>query len=377
MKIAVFLAESPWGDIDEKAMGKGLGGRETALVHLATEWARAGHDVYAFVPREHYKEVRYGDATLKWIPMAQVIDVAPIIGLDMFISWENILVFKELGGADVGLRVIEMQVAHLYSDIPIGDHIDIVACLSQWAKDFFLTQHSDLPDDRVVVLPNGVDINRFAIDLPVHPSVEENEGYHFVYSSSPDRGLHHLLKMWQDIVAMVWDEYEGQSAYLHICYGAEKFIESSRWSHREDGLRALDIERLASQDGVIYHGKIGQDELAALMMSCDALVYPCDTMSPTETGCITIVEALAAGLAVATTDCDCLGDEFGEITEQAKLPLDYNEYIETLKEALHPEDYEARVEAGKEFAAGRDWAVIADQWIVELGAVKNPEGSHA
>lgn len=358
MRIGVFLHQSPWGDIDEEAMGKGLGGRETALVQLAVNWASQGHDVFAFVPRSNTRI----SAGVKWIPMEQVISIAPVLDLDMFVSWENAEVLAQLGGAKVGVRVIEMQVAHLQSSVPLESCTDYIAVLSEWAGDFLHEQHPNFPRENIVVFPNGVDLDRFTEKRTM---IADDEPPTFIYSSSPDRGLHHLLNMWPDIRYALAD-YSDQTPVLHVCYGVENFLQHSRWSHKCDGPRALQIESGMNQKGVQYHGKIGQDKLADLMINSDALLYPCDTMSHTETGCITIVEALAAHTEVVTTNCDCLGSEFGHLTHQSPMPLDYEDYIEKVVDAMTGEficDYDDR----EKFILSRGWDNISYDWIDWLG----------
>lgn len=368
--IGLFLAESPWGAIDEEAMGKGLGGRETALVHLAVEWAKLGYDVYAFVPRDD-SGIRRVD-NLRFIPNGYVVEMTVALDIDLFISWENTEVLAELRDAGYqGTTAIEMQVAHLESEVPVSDVADYVCVLSDWAGRFFLTQHPDC-NDRMLVFPNGVTTDRFKRarahvgELDSSPEVSD---FHFIYSSSPDRGLHHLLRIWPDIQTAIMRHFE-TGAHLHICYGIESFVGNSMWSHREDGQRAVEIMNLINQDGVVYHGKIGQNDLAQLMVECDLMLYPCDTMSPTETGCISIVEALSAGCPVVTTDCDCIGEDYDEITRQTHLPFDGLTYIDAIIDALDPEDYAALREAGIKFAESeRDWSVIARQWAEYFNGV--------
>lgn len=370
MIIAVFLAESPWGDIDDSAMDKGLGGRETALVSLSMQWAILGHTVYAFVPRSETEIIEHeSGGSVRWIPNQYTIEITHAVQPDVFISWENVEVLKALTDFH-GITMIEMQVAHLTSDVPVGDLTDYVCVLSEWAGDFFRTQH-EIDPSRVLVLPNGVDINRFEV-RPMLEGLDSswNDYMHFIYSSSPDRGLHHLLTMWPRIQEMVF-EYHGKPSKLHVCYGIESFVGNCRWNHREDGLRALTIEELITQNNIVYHGKIGQDTLAHLMLNCDAMLYPADSMSPTETGCISIVEAMAAGIAVVTTDCDCIPSEFGEVASITPLPLDHNAYVEAVIDALHPEDFQARIEVGMEMASERDWSVIAQSWIDKIEEAKN------
>lgn len=379
-RVGLFLPESTWGSIDGSAMNKGLGGRETALVALALEFAHVGVEVYAFVPRGEDGIAREGN--VRWIPNGYVIEMAVALDLDLFVSWENTQVLDELKAASFdGITAIEMQVAHLEShdpEVKVSDVADFVCVLSEWASEFFVEQHPDC-SGRMVVLPNGIDMARFKLAHAhavehKHPSADDSD-FHFIYSSSPDRGLHHLLAMWPAICDRIMSEYQ-TGCHLHICYGVENFIDHNRWDHRENGLRAREIVRLIEQPNIIYHGKIGQDELAALMIDCDLMLYPCDTMSPTETGCISICEALAAGTPVVTTDCDCIGPDYGGVTHQVPLPFGlptleatYLAYIEEIMEALNPEDYDACAAAGKEFVERRDWAVIATNWLVFFDGV--------
>jgi len=50
VKIAQYLADSPWGDVTPETLDQGMGGRETAVVQLAEHWADMGHEVTTFAP---------------------------------------------------------------------------------------------------------------------------------------------------------------------------------------------------------------------------------------------------------------------------------------------------------------------------------------
>jgi len=362
MKIAVYCEGATWGEVDEQALQRGLGGRETALVQLAMNWAAMGHDVYAFVPRSGTRISKLSKGTVTWASHYQAVDAIPVLHPDVFVSWENadILAAVREAGYD-GLTGIEMQVAHLNTDIEVSSVADYVFVLSGWARDFFVRQHPDMRD-KTVVFPNGVDIKRF--DMSKHvPSVDGP--VKCIYSSSPDRGLHHLLKMWPEIRYSIKEQH-GRDAVLYVCYGIENFVGNARWSAREDGQRAVQILTSINQAGVDYCGKIGQHKLAQLMGACDLMLYPCDTMSPTETGCISIVEALASYTPVITTNCDCLGSEFGNVTFQVELPWNTNvaeRFIANATDALEPALYVETSIKGRRFAEQRDWKLIAAQWI--------------
>ena len=368
MRIGVYLPACPWGFVDENAPSHGLGGRETALVNLCIEWANLGFQVYAFVPREetHVWNAMSG-GYVRWIPAEHVVVVGSQLDLDLFISWEYLEVITALRKAGyTGTTAIEMQVAHLDVDTEtlIRD-VDKICVLSEWAKKFLAKQHDEYPIDDIIVLPNGVTTAHTHPELTelLNPETFSEDHVNFIYSSSPDRGLHHLLAMWPAIKYMA-ETKTGREARLHVCYGLESFVDASRWSHREDGRRALLIEQFMSQDGVVYHGRVGQDVLAGMQARSAAMTYPCDTLQGTETGCISIIESFGMRLPVVTTDCDCLGSEFEGYAIMSRLPLDYDDYIRSVEGAL--DSGQQLRDTAQWFAEERAWPKIARAWINEF-----------
>lgn len=359
MKIVQFIPSAgSWGDLTPDTMNKkGLGGRETALVKLAENWANRGHEVINFVPTEAPHTYHYGDGVSYFVPASQAVNYLKTFGADVLVSWEEPRLFSVDGvRQNVGKTVIEMQVAHMSTNEEMDELTDNYAVLSQWAGDFLLEQGREINPEKIVIFPNGVDLNRYS--QPQYINNRKNEHPEFYYSSSPDRGLVHLLKLWPRIREM----YPG--AKLNVCYGLEHWIESVRWIHNMQAQVALDIERTINQDGIIYRGRIGQDELARIQERSDALLYTCDTMQPTETGCITVVEAGAACSPAIITDCDCLGYEFLESSPMALLPFNEDDYLGLVKEVMEEGyAYNFYQKKGRELAEARSWDKIADQWL--------------
>lgn len=360
MKIVQYLGGAgSWGDVTPETMNKkGLGGRETALIQLAENWAEMGHDVVNFVP------TRLPSGTpgrCRYVNAPQVGSYLQNFGADVLVSWEEPRLMDDQFVENVGLAIIEMQVAHLDTKPEYDRNTDVYAVLSDWAGGFLAKQSEDIDERKLKVFPNGVNLRRFTearagypIDARQDPS---KYPWEFYYSSSPDRGLNHLLNCWP----LLLDRFP--NAVLHVAYGIEKWVGSTQWSHNMQSEAALDIAEGIKQDGVIYHGKIGQDELAQLQISCHALLYPCDPMSPTETGCITVVEAGAACSPAIITDADCLGAEFSDSAEVTRLPFDPDGYVATISDVMKdPDRYTALQNAGLELARERSWPLIAEMW---------------
>lgn len=358
-RIGLYIRYSPWGDVTPQTMrDKGMGGRETALVQLAQSWAAMGHEVFAFVPLEGKGGTQdYPDGgRVAWLPNTSTLTIVPALALDLFVSWEDIPIVDEVRPF-VRRTVVEMQVAHLPDMLDLSN-VDNVAVLSEFAWGVILRQYPI--SDKLVVLPNGVD-KRLYDSMPTVEGLPFKTGAEFLYSSSPDRGLHHLLAMWPKLN----EAFDG-SATLHICYGVDDFIADNIYSHREAGGRALVIERALADPppSIMYHGKVGQDVLAGMHRRVDVLTYPADTMSATETGCVSIVEALAAGSKVVTTTCDCIPSEFGHLSAVTcvPLPLDYTDYVNQVVLAVNDKKNGEKVGEVDEFVQSRDWMSIARRW---------------
>jgi glycosyltransferase involved in cell wall biosynthesis len=362
LRIVQYLSgPSPWGDVTPETMNsKGLGGRETALVQLAQRWAHMGYDVVNYVP----VEAPTGPPNCRFLDYRYVADHLRCFGADVLVSWEEPRIFDIEGVAEsVPVKVIEMQVAHLSGLTPEADQvIDAYAVLSRWAGGFLTQQNAFVDPRKLVVLPNGVDLDRYrpelAFDYPEKVATEKS--WRFFYSSSPDRGLAHLLNTWPRI------RDRWPNATLTICYGLENWVRAEQWSHNIQSESALDIIEGLEQPGINYLGKIGQSDLADIQRHSDALLYPCDTMQPTETGCITVVEAGAAWSPAIITDCDCLGSEFGDYNYAAvsPLPFDPDHYVDTIDSVLSDKDRYLELQRnGRELARSRQWSLIAEDWI--------------
>ena len=357
MKIGVYLEGDSWGEIGPETISKGLGGRETAAVRLSECWAELGHEVHLFVPRQTsatYHCDSGGSTTYMTTDMA--LPMLTSFEYDAVLSWESPEIFLVPGvRKNVKAALCGMQVAHFSTNDPEAIMApDCWVALSEWHANFM---NSQAPGQmrNISVMPNCVNINLFDAR---EATAGLNAPIQFLYASSPDRGLVHLLRSWE----LIREEFP--EAYLHVAYGIENFVYNARFAHGEVGEMALDIEGMIDQEGIIYHGRIGQQDLAKLHMNCDALLYPCDPMSPTETGCITVIEAAAAGNIPIITNADCLESEFSDVAIVVPLPWNPETYVRTARKVLNDRELVADLRVrGRAFAESRSWDLVAKDWI--------------
>lgn len=91
-----------------------------------------------------------------------------------------------------------------------------------------------------------------------------------IYTSSYDRGLEHLLKIWPEVKQAVL------AAELHVCYGWELF---ERFYHNNPASMAWkqNMDEMMKAEGIIHHGRISQVKIKELIEQCGIWAYPCVT----------------------------------------------------------------------------------------------------
>lgn len=365
------------------------------MMFLSREWAKLGHEVTNFVNVEQSRRFDESNSAAwkgqkpgtfggvfgaegigtpplfkaegyhEYVPLNLTRPMLANFPWDAVVAWECPSVFEDHRIRDnVKVKLCEMQVAH-FGKWPEDEmraaeaYCDYVCALSDWHAEFLLHSGLNMPRERVLTLPNGVDISRYPRD-EVMKKIEAGNASppKFVYSSSPDRGLWQLLQAWRHIRKAF------PGAELQVAYGVYKLIIQLAWMHSRQAEMAVEIHRLMDQPGVVDLDKIGQTELSQRQLAADAWLYPLDSIQATETGCITAVENAAAGNPLITTDCDCMEAEFGPVGVICQLPFEAKGYAEAVEYVLGDVNvWRDLAETGRAFAETRDWSLIAPQWL--------------
>lgn len=283
--------------VDEKPMG----GSQSAACHLARALARDGHD--AFLITNVSTPGTYGGVTsLSW----NGTDVARLraLELDAFVcllSPGNGVKLRQILGAQTKL-ILWNQHAHdqpavqVLKDEAERAAYDGFAMVSEWQR----TQYNlafGVELSRMAVLRNAI-APTFADLFSGQESIlaQKTQPPVMAYTSTPFRGLDLLLDAFGPIRKQV------PLTRLRV-YSSMKVYQTSA-ADDEAAYGAL-YERCRQTEGVEYVGSLPQPELARELKSTSVLAYP---NSFAETSCISVMEALASGCTVVTSDLGALSE---------------------------------------------------------------------
>ena len=271
MKVDIFCGPC-WEPFTPDSLIKGgIGGSETATIHMAREFQALGHEVTVWTDAEGtFDGVKYVNHS-KWNPAAST---------GVLIAWRNVAPFtidtpakfKILWLHDLGLPALPDT---------ISNRITRIAVLSEFHGKTVLTTNPTLKH-KLWHVGNGIDIKLYE---NIHGIKDSNS---YIYSSSPRRGLQKLLDEWPAVRAAF------PNSVLNVAYGFDLTIAMETKAGNHYNARAYErmLEQCKTIEGVKYHGRLSHDKLAALQWQCAAWLYPPSDFE--ETYCITAVEMQAA-----------------------------------------------------------------------------------
>lgn len=289
--INFFVASALWDWNASHLIETGMGASEETIVYLARRLAAedeaARVAVYGPVP-EHLpcvsEEVR--DSVAYWT-RAKIADA----------ETGTLIVSRSPGSGrlvdpqGVQDRILWLQDT-VYPDLSAATAQDYraIVVLSEWHEKVIAEQMKG-EEHRLAVIPNFVLAEHFKTD-----GAPERLPHHFIYASSPDRGLIRLLKLWPKIKAAIPD------ATLDIFYGWEGCMKlgtgnTPGWTKHYRKART-EFSALQYQEGVTSRGRVNHEVLAREFQKASAWLYP---TSFAEAGCLTAVKARAAGCIPVTT----------------------------------------------------------------------------
>lgn len=378
-KVVLWLGPSLERWDPATALDCGIGGSETAAIHLSRELAFLGHvvNVYADVTKSIACTWANVSGYASWEPYQ---NVPAHLLCDLFISSRQPEARRKVHPScqQAWLWVHDVHCGPDWDNVIKTDY-DKVLCLSSFARGKFLEYYPALDPAKVVKTWNGLDAKLFE-NVPeilragfgklggVHGFLNPGDQHlrfrrglaplRATYSSSPDRGLDKLLDLWPRVCEL------GRLACpdnhlppeLHVYYGFETWRKVAE--RHGDVTAAYKIalleEKVGKTPGVCYHGRASQAEVARSHLESQLWLYPTDFV---ETSCITAMEAQAAGCQVVSTRLGALPETApaGWFVDGPTSVVGYDErFLACVREAL--------LEDASYAFAPRSWASVARQW---------------
>lgn len=324
-----IFALSSLDDWSPKAVYKGIGGSEEAVIHLSKELVKLGMEVTVFNNCGEQAGVYDG------VQYRNIVELNPNDTFNIFISWRSNIFENSINAKK---RIVWL---HDCPNIDFSDDnikkVDYIVVLSNYHASLL---PESVPQEKVFVTTNGINAEDFV-------GLEDisREMHRCIYASSYNRGLEQLLEMWSDVRKDVPD------ATLHIYYGWDTYDAFVKQGFmKENGFKAK-IEGLMKQEGVFHHGRIGHKELLQEYAKSEILAYPCTYEG--EINCIALTKAIASG-------CIAVTNNFAVVSERNPyLSVPNDEFksvlIDKLKNGYPKIDCKQYIEENSWQAVAKDW----------------------
>lgn len=337
-KSIVYYAGRTLEEWTPDSLETGLGGSETAIVHLSKEWAKLG-----------YKVTVYGNCGAKE-GIYDGVEYFNYYRFNKYDTFDTLIIWRTPWELD-----FKWKAKKVYLDLhDVPNPMEFTEKrLKQVDKIFVKSNYHrsllpDVPDDKFVVIPNGFDKG-----LAIWNHAKRNP-YQLIYASSYDRGLELMLAFGWPLIKKAIPQAE-----LHIYYGWNIFDAAFRNNPERMMWKKRMIE-LMSQSGIYEHGRIGHKKLIETKSKA-SIHYYATTFE--EIDCISVRESAAVGCIPVTTNYAALKEKpylvkiDGDPTAQETQEAIARNIISMFKNKFE----EMRMEY-REMARKENWPVIAKKW---------------
>jgi glycosyltransferase involved in cell wall biosynthesis len=363
MKLA-FLDPIDWDYTPFSPLERPLGGSQSALCYLAPELVALGHEV-TLINNVSKPGTYAGVRCPGW---AEGLTSAYLNQFDAVVAINKSLAkYLRDGGVTVPLILWSQQAT---------DQVDIQGLrepdecrawnafflVSDWQAQTYMSEFGIRPE-RIGVLRNAV--------APVFQSIERRAPFFrtgkppvLVYTSTPFRGLLLLLVSFPRIRAAI------PECRLRV-YSSMAVYQMT--PDQEPPLYQVLYALARDLRGVEYVGSLSQSALASALAEADVLAYP--NVFP-ETSCIAVMEAMAAGCLVVTSNLGALPETTAGFGFLLDLPKDIIQMaqayadlvIKTYREACaQPDRFEDRLASQRAHVRTQYiWAQRAREWSAIL-----------
>lgn len=259
---------------------------------------------------------------------------------------------------------IRIYWAHDLPGDPAADHLKNggwnkfhkLVFASNWQMQGFIN-HYDIPWSKCIVLQNAIN------PIPEHEKPKDT--IRLAYWSTPHRGLNILVPVF-DKLCEKYDNIELDVYSSFALYG---------WEQRDQQFEEL-FEACRNHPKINYHGAIPNEELRKNLENTHILAYPSIWQ---ETSCITLMEAMSAGLACVHPNLGALYETAAGWTHMYQWNENLNAHAHSFYQMLdgvienyNDDSIQSRVISAKSYAnVFFNWEMRKWQWEALLQSLLN------
>lgn len=363
MKIA-FLDPIDWDYTPFAPLERPMGGSQSAICYLAPELAALGHEV-TLVNSVSTPGVYAG---VRCPGRAAGLTADHLNGFDAVIAVNSAMGGRLREGGVTAPLVLWSQQATDQKDVQRLREADerrawnAFFLVSDWQANAYASEFG-VPRNRIMVVRNAAAPVFQSLRRPAQPFFRSGKPPVLVYTSTPFRGLLILLVAFPLIRAAI----PGCRLRVFSSMGVYQWAPDSDVLYRTLYALARDLP------GVEYLGSVSQTALADALAEADMLAYP--NVFP-ETSCIAVMEAMAAGCLVCTTNMGALPETTAGFGFLMDLPTDILKMMQAFAELVidvhrkageTPDRFEDAIARQRaHIHAHCTWAVRAQEWVSAL-----------
>lgn len=216
---------------------------------------------------------------------------------------------------------IRILVCHDLAGDPESDHLKDggwnrfhkIVFVSNWQMQSYIN-HYGIPWSKCIVMHNAIEPIDFGIDKKKLDTIR------LVYHTTPHRGLHILLP----VFAKLAEEYDNITLDVYSSFGVYG------WHERDEHFKAL-FDACKEHPKINYLGAVSNEEIREALKDKHIYAYP---STWTETSCLSLIEAMSAGLFCVHPNLGALYETAGNITNMYQFNEDAEQHAAIFYNAL-------------------------------------------
>lgn len=188
-----------------------------------------------------------------------------------------------------------------------------IVFVSHWQRSQFLKTYPFVPWSKTAVIQNSI--------IPFERKEKPKDRVNLIYHTTPHRGLNILIPVFNKL----YEKY-GEKIHLDIFSSFEIY----GWAQRDEQYKEL-FDKAKESPGVTYHGFKPNEVVREALSNSHIFAYP--SVWP-ETSCISLIEAMSAGLICVHPDLAALPETAANWTFMYPWNENIGEHAQTFYNVL-------------------------------------------